>query len=74
MLGIHKNAREISTGNSELSSRTEEQASALQQTAASMEEIKTTVRQNADNAHTARQLAESASGNARNGGEVMQES
>lgn len=68
---IYGNAQEISLGNNDLSARTEEQASALQQTAASMEELKTTVRQNADNAHTARQLAESASLNARNGGDVM---
>lgn len=68
---IYSNAKEIAQGNSDLSARTEEQASALQQTAASMEELKTTVRQNADNAHTARQLAESASVNARNGGKVM---
>jgi methyl-accepting chemotaxis protein-1 (serine sensor receptor) len=44
----------------------------LQETAASMEQIKTTVRQNADNAHAARQLAESASSNAEHGGEAMQ--
>ncbi|CNI83406.1 methyl-accepting chemotaxis protein [Yersinia bercovieri] len=68
---IYSNAQEIAQGNNDLSARTEEQASALQQTAASMEELKTTVRQNADNAHTARQLAESASLNARNGGNVM---
>lgn len=65
---IYGNAQEISLGNNDLSARTEEQASALQQTAASMEELKTTVRQNADNAHTARQLAENASLNARSGG------
>ncbi|EPZ8122881.1 methyl-accepting chemotaxis protein [Yersinia enterocolitica] len=68
---IYSNAQEIAQGNTDLSARTEEQASALQQTAASMEELKTTVRQNADNAHTARQLAESASLNAGNGGSVM---
>lgn len=68
---ISASAQEIVNGNSDLSSRTEQQASALQQTAASMEELKITVRQNADNAHSARQLAESASGYARNGGEVM---
>ncbi|QHM77498.1 Methyl-accepting chemotaxis protein II [Mixta theicola] len=68
---INSAAQEIISGNNDLSSRTEEQASALQQTAASMEELKITVRQNADNAHTARQLAESASGSAKNGGEVM---
>lgn len=68
---IYSNAREIAHGNSELSSRTEQQASALQQTAASMEELKITVRQNADNAHNARQLAECASTSARHGGDVM---
>ncbi|WP_085069051.1 methyl-accepting chemotaxis protein [Pantoea alhagi] len=68
---INASAQEIVSGNNELSSRTEQQASSLQQTAASMEELKITVRQNADNAHTARQLAESASGSARNGGKVM---
>ena len=69
---IHTNSQEISQGNNDLSSRTEQQAAALQETAASMEQIKTTVRQNADNAYAARQLAESASSNAQNGGDVMQ--
>lgn len=68
---IYGNAQEIANSNNDLSSRTEEQASALQQTAASMEELKITVRQNADNAHNAKQLAESASSSAQSGGEVM---
>lgn len=68
---IYSNAQEIATSNNDLSSRTEQQASALQQTAASMEELKITVRQNADNAHSAQQLAESASTSAQKGGEVM---
>ncbi len=68
---IYGNAQEIANSNNDLSSRTEEQASALQQTAASMEELKITVRQNADNAHSAKQLAESASSSAQSGGEVM---
>lgn len=68
---IYRNAQEIAQGNNHLSARTDEQASALQETAASMEELKTTVRHNADNAHTARQLAESASNNALKGGNVM---
>lgn len=37
---ISVSASEIATGNTDLSSRTEEQASALQQTVASMEQIK----------------------------------
>lgn len=68
---IYLNAQEIAQGNNNLSARTEEQASALQETAASMEELKTTVRHNADNAHTARQLAEGASSNAHKGGNVV---
>jgi len=68
---IYTNAQEIATSNNDLSSRTEQQASALQETAASMEELKITVRQNADNAHSAQQLAESASVSAQKGGEVM---
>lgn len=68
---IHANAAAIAADNSDLARRTEEQASALQQTAASMEELKITVRQNADNAHSARQLAESASHGVQNGGTVM---
>ncbi|WP_312140387.1 methyl-accepting chemotaxis protein [Pantoea septica] len=68
---INSSAQEIASGNNDLSSRTEEQASALQQTAASMEELKITVRQNADNAHHARQLADGASVSASRGGEVM---
>ncbi len=41
---------QISSGNLDLSQRTQEQASSLEQTAASMEELTTAVRQNADHA------------------------
>ncbi|MEZ3500070.1 methyl-accepting chemotaxis protein [Pantoea sp. KPR_PJ] len=68
---IYGSAQEIATSNNDLSSRTEQQAIALQETAASMEELKITVRQNADNAHSAKQLVEGASLSARKGGEVM---
>lgn len=51
---------QISAGNTDLSSRTEQQASSLAETAATMEEITTTVKQNADNANQANGLAESA--------------
>lgn len=47
---IYKGSSEISIGNTDLSSRTEEQAYALEETAASMEQLGSTVRQNADNA------------------------
>ncbi|MGC6643346.1 methyl-accepting chemotaxis protein, partial [Escherichia coli] len=58
-------------GNTDLSSRTEEQASALQQTVASMEQIKTTVEKNADNSRQASQLALRATTSAQNGEKVM---
>ena len=51
---------QIAQGNQDLSGRTEEQASALQQTAATMEELGTTVRNNADSARQANQLAQGA--------------
>jgi len=62
---------EIAAGNLDLSSRTEQQASALEETASSMEELTSTVRQNADNARQANQLAVSASEVAVRGGEVV---
>jgi methyl-accepting chemotaxis protein len=64
---------EIAQGNQDLSSRTESQASALEQTAASMEELGGTVKQNAANAMQAKQLAQSASTVAVQGGEVVTE-
>jgi methyl-accepting chemotaxis protein len=62
---------EIAQGNLDLSTRTEQQASAIQQTSASMEELGSTVKQNADSAHEADALAKSASDVAQRGGEVV---
>ena len=64
---------EIAQGNHDLSARTEQQASALQQTAASMEQLGSTVKLNADNAVQANQLALRASTVAAQGGEVVAE-
>ena len=64
-------AVQVAAGNQDLSSRTEEQASALEESAASMEELTSTVRQNADNARQGNQMAESASGIAVRGGQVV---
>jgi methyl-accepting chemotaxis protein len=64
---------EIAQGNNDLSARTEHQASALEQTAASMEELNATVRNNADNARQANQLALTASNVAIQGGAVVGE-
>ena len=69
--GVAVAGKEIAQGNMDLSSRTEQQASALQETAASMDQLSQTVRQNAENAQTANQLADQASTVAREGGQVM---
>jgi len=54
-----------------LSSRTEDQASSLQETASAMDELTATVKQNADNARQANGLAATASEVARQGGTVV---
>lgn len=71
--GVSTASAEIAQGNTDLSARTESQASALEQTASSMEQLGTTVRQNADNASQANQLAQSASGVAQQGGQVVEQ-
>ncbi|MBZ6387507.1 MULTISPECIES: methyl-accepting chemotaxis protein [Pantoea] len=72
--GVNSVARassEIAAGNTDLSSRTEQQSAAVVETAASMEELTSTVKQNAENAHHASQLATEASHNASRGGEII---
>ncbi len=64
-------AAEVSAGNLDLSSRTEQQAGSLEETASSLEELTSTVRQNADNAHQASSTAQSASEAATRGGQVV---
>ena len=64
-------SREIAAGNIDLSSRTELQASSLEKTASAMEELTSTVKQNADNAREANALAATASNVALKGGEVV---
>jgi len=62
---------EIAAGNRDLSERTVRQADTLEATAASVEQLTGTVRQNADNARQANALAESASSVALRGGDVV---
>jgi methyl-accepting chemotaxis protein len=62
---------QIAAGNLDLSSRTEEQASALEQTSASMQELAQTVKQNFESGQHANRLAESASEVAVKGGAVV---
>lgn len=64
-------SQQIAVGNQDLSSRTEQQASSLEETASSMEELTSTVRQNAENAREANMLAQTASGVAVRGGDVV---
>jgi methyl-accepting chemotaxis protein-1 (serine sensor receptor) len=64
-------AAEISSGNNDLSLRTEQQASSLEETASSMEELTSTVRKNAENAREANVLATTASDVASKGGAVV---
>jgi len=62
---------EIATGNLDLSQRTEQTASNLQNAASSMAELTGTVKQTADAAMTANQLASSAASVAQRGGEAV---
>ncbi|OBX35409.1 methyl-accepting chemotaxis protein II [Halomonas elongata] len=64
-------ATEIATGGQDLSRRTENAASSLQQTSASMEEITSTVEHTAESSRQANGLAESSSDVARRGGEAV---
>nr|WP_316641221.1 methyl-accepting chemotaxis protein [uncultured Roseateles sp.] len=68
---IQTASAEIATGNTDLSQRTEQTASNLQQAASAMTELTGTVRQSADSAATANQLANSAAEVAQRGGSVV---
>jgi methyl-accepting chemotaxis protein len=68
---VRTGADEISRGNLNLSQRTEEQASSLEETASSMEQMTSAVKNNADNAAQANQLAAAARDQAERGGKVV---
>ena len=68
---VHNASREIAMGNADLSQRTEQQVSALDEVASSMATLTSTVRQNAENAKQANQLAAGASVVASRGGQVV---
>jgi methyl-accepting chemotaxis protein len=69
--GVAAASAEIAQGNQDLSDRTSSQAGALERTASSMEQLSTTVKQNADRAQHANRLALSASTVAVRGGEAV---
>lgn len=70
---VSKGTTEISQGNLDLSKRTEEQASSLASTAASMQELSLTVRENAEQSKKASELAENARKQADSSGVVVNE-
>jgi methyl-accepting chemotaxis protein len=64
-------SHQLSSATAQLSSGAQEHASSLEETAASLEEITGTVKQNADNARHANQLAVGARDTAESGGQVV---
>jgi aerotaxis receptor len=68
--GMLDAAREISSGNTDLSRRTELQAASLQQTAATMDQLTTTVQGNADASVRALELVKEAQAAADDGGRI----
>jgi len=70
---IRNSSSEIAQGNLDLSNRTENQAASLEKTSASVVQFTATVKQNADNAAKANNLASSARSEAELGGKVVGE-
>jgi methyl-accepting chemotaxis protein len=70
MGNIKASTTEIAGGATDLSSRTEEQVASLEQIAASIRQLNTTVQQSAENAGQATQLSLAARSAAENGGQV----
>ena len=68
---INNSAAEISRGNMDLSQRSEEQAASLKQTTLSLEKLTGTVKQNAESAKSANQLAIDTSKQAEQGGTIV---
>jgi len=68
---LRDSAADISAGSQDLAGRTESQAASLEETAAAMHEVTSTVKQNADNAVAADNLAREARQTAENGGAVV---
>ncbi len=64
-------AQDIAAGNTHLASRTEEQASNLQDTVVSMKTLTTAVQHNADNATQANQITRQANNIVRQGGDMV---
>ncbi|WP_341667996.1 methyl-accepting chemotaxis protein [Alcaligenes sp. SDU_A2] len=70
---IADDAVQLTTGNLELSSRTTQQAAALQETASAMEEMTGTVRMSEDNAQRAQEVSTKVQQTAQHGGQMVGE-
>ncbi|MCO6043912.1 Cache 3/Cache 2 fusion domain-containing protein [Aeoliella sp. ICT_H6.2] len=70
-LNVAEASNQLASASEQLSNGAQESASSLEETAASLEEITATVRQNADNADQANQLARGSRQSAENGGAVV---
>jgi methyl-accepting chemotaxis protein len=70
--GVRSGVEEITQASDDLSRRTEQQAANLEQTAAALNEITTTVQKTAAGAGAARGIAESARSNAERSGALME--
>ncbi|MGZ5818813.1 MAG: methyl-accepting chemotaxis protein, partial [Burkholderiaceae bacterium] len=68
---VNTASSEIAVGNTDLSQRTEEQASSLEETASSMEQLTATVKHNAENSQQAKQVVHAARDIAERGGVAM---
>ncbi len=73
VLNVQTASNEIAQGNNDLSARTEQAATNVQQTAASMTQMTATVKSNAETATQANQLSGSASDAAARGGQAVSE-
>ncbi len=71
--GLRAATREVSSGNTELSQRTEAQASALQQTAASIEQLTGSLKNTASSTGEAQQAALATNSKAESGGAAVEE-
>lgn len=70
--GVSSASQQIALGSADLSQRTESQAQSLQQTAASMEQVTGTVRNNAANAQQASTLASTTATEVERGSDMVQ--
>ena len=71
--GIRANAGEVSQASDDLSRRTEQQAASLEETAAALGQITTTVKKAAEGATHAREVVAAADGDAKKGAQVVRQ-